>query len=45
VQAASVLQQQGWTMKEPQFQKTLEKATTETKTGFQNFLREWEQSK
>jgi hypothetical protein len=45
VQAASILQQQGWSLKEPQLQKSLEKATTETKTGFQNFLREWEQSK
>jgi hypothetical protein len=45
VQAASILQQQGWSLKEPQLQKTLEKATTETKTGFQDLLREWEQSK
>ena len=45
VQAASVLLQEGWTMKEPQLQQALEKATADTKTGFQNFLREWEQSK
>jgi hypothetical protein len=45
VQAASILQQQGWSLKEPQLEKALEKANMDTKTGFQNFLREWEQSK
>jgi hypothetical protein len=45
VQAASILQQQGWSLKEAQLQKALAKANVDTKTGFRNFLREWEQSK
>jgi hypothetical protein len=40
VQAASILQQQGWSLKEPQLEKALEKANMDTKTGFQNFLHE-----
>lgn len=45
VQAASVLQQQGWSLKERPVQKALKKAKMDTRFGFQNFLQEWSQSK
>lgn len=44
VQAASILQQHG-ALNEPQLQKALYKASPDTKSGFQNFMQEWKQSK
>jgi hypothetical protein len=44
VQAASILQQHGWTFEEPQLQKALHNADPATKSGFQNYLDEWNQS-
>lgn len=41
VQAASILQQQGWSLKEPQLQQALLKATKATRSGFQTFSRDW----
>ena len=44
VQAASILQEQGWSTKETQLQKALQKAQPDTRLGFQNFLQGWTQS-
>lgn len=45
VQAASLLQEKGWSLKEPKLQKALSMAKTDISLGFQNYLSEWDQSK
>jgi len=45
VQAASILLQKGWSLKETQLQKALQNAQPDTRLGFQNFLQEWNQSR
>ena len=44
VQAASILRKEGWSLKETELQKALQKAQPDTRLGFQKFLQEWNQS-
>ena len=45
VQAASVLHEKGWSLKEPQLLKALSMAKAEIQLGFQNYLQAWSQFK
>lgn len=44
VQAASILQESGWSLKEALLQKALSTARPDIRLGFRNYLLEWDQS-